>query len=613
MIGASILNYEIISLIGEGGMGNVYLAEDKAIGRKVAVKAILPHLAKNDHVRDRFMNELKTMSRLNHDNIVKMHEYVANEHGLYLIMEYVDGMPLDDYIQKLGKPIEEDLAIEITKQIVSACSHAHSKGVVHRDIKPGNVMITKDNKVKILDFGIAKIVNEEVNKLTKTGLQVGTVYYMAPEQVQGHPITFQTDIYSIGVTLYQMVTIENPYKEFNTEFQIYKKIIEEPLSNVQKKNPDLSVFIDKVIQKATRKKPEDRFADCEQFLKVLEDKESYMKKYEAKEISNSTSTDSRTTSTKQNSNINTTSLVLGLASAVLGVLFSFIAFNVCGIALLGILLGGYALFIGIKFKRRAEYDKEYEAHRNLANGTWIVGVFALLLCVVALLACTMKDSDNDGFYDRNDNCPNEFGVVDGCPDYDGDGIIDNLDDCPYSAGGDLFGQGCPDSDLDGIYDDVDECDNEYGPAENNGCPWPDSDNDGVPNKDDICPYDYGPIANNGCPYKDSDNDGVLDKDDACPNKYGPSSNNGCPDPKGRVVFWQSTWDRLPTTTVTINGIRKKITKDRSYAPNCGDRGCATFSLSPGSYSFSARSISGDYWSGTISIYENDCQTMQLQK
>ena len=282
MIGKKIQNYEIISLIGEGGMGNVYLAEDKKVGRKVAIKIILPHLAKNEHVRDRFVMEAKAMARLQHVNIVTLYDYVVNDEGLFLIKEYVDGNPLDEYIQNIGKAIDEDLAIEVTKQVVSACNHAHSKGVVHRDIKPGNIIINKEGTVKILDFGIAKIIDEEVSKLTKTGLQIGTVYYMSPEQVQGGEITAQTDIYSIGVTLYQMVTAINPYKQFSTEFQIYKKIVDEPLPDVRDIQSELSPFINMVIQKATEKKPDNRFKNCEEFFNTLSNKAEYLTKQSVK-------------------------------------------------------------------------------------------------------------------------------------------------------------------------------------------------------------------------------------------------------------------------------------------------------------------------------------------
>ncbi len=278
MIGFNINQYEILALLGEGGMGNVYLAEDKKVGRKVAIKIILPHLAKNEHVRDRFIMEAKTMARLQHVNIVTLYDYVVNDEGLFLIMEYVDGNPLDEYMKNIGKAIDEDLAIEVTKQVVSACNHAHSKGVVHRDIKPGNIIINKEGTVKILDFGIAKIIDEEVSKLTKTGLQIGTVYYMSPEQVQGSEITAKTDIYSIGVTLYQMVTAINPYKQFSTEFQIYKKIVDEPLPDVRDIHSELSPFINMVIQKATEKKPENRFKNCEEFFNTLSNKAEYLSK-----------------------------------------------------------------------------------------------------------------------------------------------------------------------------------------------------------------------------------------------------------------------------------------------------------------------------------------------
>ena len=286
MIGKKIQNYEIISLIGEGGMGNVYLAENKEVGRRVAIKIILPHLAKHEHVRDRFIIEAKTMSRLQHVNIITLYDYIANDEGLFLIMEYVDGDPLDDYIHNIGKAIDEDLAIEVTKQVLSACDHAHANGVVHRDIKPGNIIINKEGTVKILDFGIAKIIDEEVSKLTKTGLQIGTVYYMSPEQVQGGEITAQTDIYSIGVTLYQMVTAINPYKQESTEFQIYKKIVGEPLPDVREIDPTLSPFIHEVIQKATKKNPSDRFKNCQDFSEMLEKKDAYRAVEDASAASN---------------------------------------------------------------------------------------------------------------------------------------------------------------------------------------------------------------------------------------------------------------------------------------------------------------------------------------
>ena len=265
MIGKKILSYEIKSLIGEGGMGSVYLAEDPLLKRKVAIKAVLPHLAKNANIRRRFEEEVKAMSRLSHNmsrlshkNIVQFIDYQINENGLYLIMEYLDGDPLNVYMKKLGSALDEDLAIEITRQVVAACSHAHSQGVIHRDIKPSNIMVCRNGEVKILDFGIAKIAKDkEVQKLTKTGSQIGTIYYMSPEQAKGAPITPATDIYSIGVTLFQMVTGSHPYRNESAEYMVYKRIVNEPLPNVQKINPNLTVFIQKVIENHPEFKPGD--------------------------------------------------------------------------------------------------------------------------------------------------------------------------------------------------------------------------------------------------------------------------------------------------------------------------------------------------------------------
>ena len=175
MIGQQILNYKIISLLGEGGMGTVYLAEHVKLGRKVAIKVLLPHLVKNELVRSRFVNEAKLMSALQHPNIVTLFDYVEDENGMSLIMELVDGKPLDEYIQDVTGPIQEKEAIQIMEQALEGFSYAHKQGLIHRDIKPSNLVRTQTNEIKILDFGIAKLVGDLGNKLTKTGSHIGTV------------------------------------------------------------------------------------------------------------------------------------------------------------------------------------------------------------------------------------------------------------------------------------------------------------------------------------------------------------------------------------------------------------------------------------------------------
>ena len=269
MIGQQILNYKIISLLGEGGMGTVYLAEHVKLGRKVAIKVLLPHLVKNELVRSRFVNEAKLMSALQHPNIVTLFDYVEDENGMSLIMELVDGNPLDEYIQDVTGPIQEKEAVQIMKQALEGFAYAHKQGLIHRDIKPSNLVRTKANEIKILDFGIAKLVGDLGNKLTKTGSHIGTVYYMSPEQVRGLELDLRSDIYALGITLYQMLTGLCPYEGLTTEFDVFNKIVGEDLPDPKSIYPGISDHMCSVIRKATEKKPEDRFQNCKDFIKAL--------------------------------------------------------------------------------------------------------------------------------------------------------------------------------------------------------------------------------------------------------------------------------------------------------------------------------------------------------
>ena len=274
MIGKKILNYEIKKLLGEGGMGNVYLAEHTQLGRKVAVKSLHPQLVKNEGLRARFKNEASTMAHLQHPKIVTLYDYVEEEDGLFLIMEFVEGLPLDEYIREKSGPIPSEIAIPMMMQILDAFSYAHSKGIVHRDIKPSNIIISDRDEIKILDFGIAKLLSEAGNKLTKTGTQMGTVFYMSPEQVQGKDIDIRSDIYSLGVTFYQMLTGISPYDGMTTEFEVYSKIVSEPLPNASSLYPGVPEFLDKVILKSTAKNKADRFQSCEEFSGYLSKRET---------------------------------------------------------------------------------------------------------------------------------------------------------------------------------------------------------------------------------------------------------------------------------------------------------------------------------------------------
>ena len=269
MIGKKIHNYEIKSLLGEGGMGNVYLAVHTQLGRKVAIKSLHQQLVKNEGLRARFKQEANTMAHLQHNGIVTLFDYVEDERGLFLIMEFVEGTQLDEYIRNVSGPIPAERALPILNDILDAFAYAHEQGVVHRDIKPSNILITNDGKVKILDFGIAKMLSDSGNKLTKTGTQMGTVFYMSPEQVQGKEVDIRSDIYSLGITFYQMLTGVSPYDGMTTEYEIYNKIVLEPLPFANATYPGVPAALDLIIAKATAKKKEDRFQTCREFLSFL--------------------------------------------------------------------------------------------------------------------------------------------------------------------------------------------------------------------------------------------------------------------------------------------------------------------------------------------------------
>jgi serine/threonine protein kinase len=484
MIGKVILNYEIKALIGEGGMGAVYLAQHTQVSRRVAIKVLLPQYLKNQEIRQRFKNEASMMAHLQHPNIVSLYDYVEDDSGLYLIMEFVEGTPLDEYIAKVTGPMPEMKAIPIIKQILEAFSYAHSQKVVHRDIKPANILVGVDGKVKILDFGIARIIGEGGHNLTKTGTQMGTVFYMSPEQVQGKKVDHRSDIYSLGVTFYQMVTGINPYKGITTEYEVYSKIVNDSLPNPKEIYPGVPDYLIPILNKALSKNPDDRFADCNGFLQAIENRTlagySMPNQNRAKPSSSS-----RLQSASDSSG--TGSLVLG----ILALIFSFVPF----VNLLSLVLGVIAIVTGNK------------GRSSQSNAGKVLGVVALIISIIILFASLymiyFKDTDGDRVPDRRDECPWIKGTLHGCPDSDSDGVKNSEDACPYLAG-EKSHFGCPDSDGDRIYDNKDKCANEEGPLENNGCPWPDSDDDGIPDKDDQCPYESGLIDNNGCPYQDID-------------------------------------------------------------------------------------------------------------
>ncbi len=263
-----IPNYNVIKKIGEGGMGVVYLAVHKILGRKVAIKCLHDNLTLTKKLILRFRREARLLAQLDHPNVVRLYDYFEQNGRFYLIMEYTEGLDLNLYLKKINGPISEKKLISLFSKILEGVGYAHNQGLVHRDIKPSNIIITKEGGVKILDFGVAKLITENKD-LTKTGAQIGTVRYMSPEQVKAKRVDKLSDIYSLGVTLFQMATCCIPYKS-TSSFDTQLQILNEPFPRAKEFYPGVSDKIEEVINKATQKKKTDRYQNCEDFLEALQ-------------------------------------------------------------------------------------------------------------------------------------------------------------------------------------------------------------------------------------------------------------------------------------------------------------------------------------------------------
>ncbi len=224
MLGKIISHYRILEKLGEGGMGEVYLAEDLKLGRKVAIKFLPQYLTKDEVNVERFKREARAAAALNHPNIVTIHDVIEANGQICIVMEYVDGESLKTKLNK-GK-IKVHEVIEITKQICEGLSKAHQVDIVHRDIKPENTLINTDNRVKILDFGLAKF--KAVSNLTKETSTLGTINYMSPEQIQGKEVDHRTDIWSLGIVFFEMLSGELPFKGDYEQAVIYSILNDEP-------------------------------------------------------------------------------------------------------------------------------------------------------------------------------------------------------------------------------------------------------------------------------------------------------------------------------------------------------------------------------------------------
>ncbi len=250
--------YQIIKSIGEGGMANVYLAYDTILDRNVAVKVLRGDLSNDEKFVRRFQREALAASSLSHPNIVEVYDVGEDNGEYYIVMEYIEGKHLKNLLKKRGKLTLSE-AVDIMLQITDGLSAAHDSYIIHRDIKPQNIMILENGLVKITDFGIAMAMN--ATQLTQTNSVMGSVHYLPPEQASGQGSTLQSDIYSMGIVMYELITGELPFKGDNA-VEIALKHLKEPIPDIREKVPNVPNSIYNIIKRATAKNPKNRYNDA---------------------------------------------------------------------------------------------------------------------------------------------------------------------------------------------------------------------------------------------------------------------------------------------------------------------------------------------------------------
>ncbi len=258
MIERQLLKYTLLEEVGHGGMAVVYRGIDTVLNREVAIKILHSHLAEEEESKQRFQREAHAVAKLKHDNIIEIYDYSGiDSPESFIVTEFIHGQTLKDYLAR--HPISHpEIAGMIIVEVCTALSHAHSLGVIHRDIKPENIMIRQDGRVKLTDFGIAQVI--DVQRLTVTGQLLGSPAYMAPELVEGNPIDFRSDVFSVGTLLYQLATSELPFKGKNPH-EVLKRIADGRYVTPEVANPVVGSNLAKIIHKALAHNPDDRYLD----------------------------------------------------------------------------------------------------------------------------------------------------------------------------------------------------------------------------------------------------------------------------------------------------------------------------------------------------------------
>lgn len=265
LLGKQIGAYKINKLLGKGGMGEVYLATDEHLDRYAALKVLKPELSSDENFIKRFTQEAKTLAQLNHPHIATLYTVLKDQGQYIMAMEYIDGTPFDEYLKEKG-PLTTAETLPIIIAVLDGLQHAHEKGIVHRDLKPSNIMFNKSGTVKVMDFGIAR--GQKDDRQTKTGMIIGTLDYMAPELIKGEEASYASDLYAIGIMLYQVLSNKFPFST-TSEYSLMQAHIQTKPTPIQQHTPQLSKALIRYINKLLQKQPQKRFASTEEALLQL--------------------------------------------------------------------------------------------------------------------------------------------------------------------------------------------------------------------------------------------------------------------------------------------------------------------------------------------------------
>ncbi len=265
MIGNVVGSYKIVEKIGEGGMGAVFKGIDMMLEREVAIKMLRPELASQPQVVERFRSEAVTLAKLNHPNIATLYSFIRQGEDFFMVMEFVRGETLDSLIRRLGA-MPCDKAIALFCQALEGMDHAHRMGIIHRDIKPANMMLTEAGTLKVMDFGIARVLG--TSRMTRQGNIVGTIEYMSPEQVRGQETDARSDIYSLGILLYEMLTGRVPFSS-DSEYDLMQMQIESAPQPPRVFSAQIPPMVEQAIMRALAKRGEARFQGAAEFRNAL--------------------------------------------------------------------------------------------------------------------------------------------------------------------------------------------------------------------------------------------------------------------------------------------------------------------------------------------------------